>query len=86
MLRAFIVIALLAAIVLAQNVARPSPDEQLANVSQLLERGRTSEAERLLRQVIPKPEEEPIQDFGIFTQAGVHDILWAMVGYSYLGT
>ena len=84
MLRACIVTALLAATVLAQNVARPSRDEQLANVNQLLERGRTSEAERLLRQVIPKPEEEPIQDSGIFTQAGFHDILWAMVGYSYL--
>ena len=35
--------------------------------------------------MIPKPEEEPIQNFGIFTQAGLHDILWAMVGYSYLG-
>ena len=85
MVRACIVLALMAATVLAQNLARPSQDEQLANVNQLLERGRTSEAEHVLRQVIPKPEEEPIRDSGIFTQAGLHDILWAMVGYSYLG-
>src|SRR5579863_9115372 len=85
MLRACIVMALLAATNPAQNVARPSQDEQLANVNQLLERGRTSEAERLLRQVIPKPEEEPIQDSGIFSQAAVKDMLWAMLGYSYLG-
>ena len=85
MLRAYIAVALLAATALAQNAARPSQDEQLANVGQLLERGRTSEAERLLRQLIPKPEDEPVQDFGIFTPSGFHDILWAMVGYGYLG-
>jgi tetratricopeptide (TPR) repeat protein len=83
--RAFIAILPLAAAVLAQNAARPTTDEQLANVNELLEQGRTSEAERMLRQVIPKPEEEPIQDFGIFTPAGFHDVLWAMAGYSYLG-
>jgi hypothetical protein len=83
MLRAFLAVVLLAAKTLAQNSA--SQDEQLANVNKLLERGRTSEAERLLRQVNPRPEEEPVQDFGIFTQAGVHDMLWAMVGDSYLG-
>jgi hypothetical protein len=60
-------------------------DEQLTNVGQLLEGGRISEAERLLRQLIPKPEEEPLQDSAIFTTSGVHDILWALVGYSYLG-
>ena len=85
MLRGCLAIALLAGAVPAQNVARPSQDEQLAGVSQFLEEGRTSEAERLLRQVVPKPEEEPAQDFGMFTQSGFHDILWAMVGYSYLG-
>ena len=81
--RAFLAALLLAANIVAQNAA--SRDEQLANVNQLLERGRTSEAERLLRQVVPKPEEEPVQDSGIFTQSGVHDLLWAMVGYFYLG-
>jgi ATP/maltotriose-dependent transcriptional regulator MalT len=85
MLRAFIAIVLLAANIRAQNAARPSPDEQLAEVNQLLERGRTSEAERLLRQLIPKPEEDPAQDFGIFTPTGFHDVLWAMVGNSFLG-
>jgi len=85
MLRPCIAIALLSATGLAQKVARPSQDQQLSNVSRLLERGRTSEAERLLRQVVPKPEEASIHDFGIFTPADVHDILWAMIGYSYLG-
>jgi hypothetical protein len=85
MLQAFLTIVLLAANALAQNAARRSLDDQLTNVGQLLESGRTSEAERLVRQLIPRPEEEPAQDLGIFTAAGFHDILWAMTGYSYLG-
>lgn len=79
MLQTFIVIMLLAGSALAQ------PDEQLASVSQLLDRGRISEAERLLRQLIPKPEEEPSTGSGIFSASGLHDILWALVGSSYLG-
>lgn len=83
--RAFVAIIVLAANVAAQNARRPSADEQLMDVGQLLQQGRTSDAERLLRQLIPRPEEESIGDPGIFTPAGVHDILWAMVGQSYLG-
>jgi hypothetical protein len=83
---AFIAIMLLASNALAQTAARrPSLDEQLANVSQFLERGSTAEAERLLRQLVPKPEEEPVQGPGIFTSAGLHDILWALIGSYYLG-
>lgn len=85
MLRPFISMVLASAFVLAQNAAKPSLDEQLMSVGRLLKSGRTSEAERLLRQLIPKPEEEPIQVPGIFNSAGMHDILWAMVGESYLG-
>ena len=62
-----------------QNASKPSLDEQLTNVGQLLERGRTGEAERLLRQLIPKPDEEPAQDSGIFSPSGFHAALWAMV-------
>src|SRR5260370_13449665 len=83
--RGFIGIALIAGIALAQNAARPSLDEQLTNVGQLLNSGQTREAERLLRQLIPKPEEEPFQDGGIFSTSGFHDIMWALVGSSYLG-
>ncbi|HYL35668.1 MAG TPA: hypothetical protein VEV17_07140 [Bryobacteraceae bacterium] len=83
--RAILALLLLAANVLAQNAAQTALDDQLENVSQLLEQGRTSDAERLLRRLIPKPEEEPLQDFGIFTPSAVHDMLWAMLGYSYLG-
>jgi hypothetical protein len=85
MSQALIAMVLLAANAQAQSVARPSLDETLANVGQLLQSGRTSEAERLLRQLVPKPEEELIQDSGIFSSASFHDALWAIAGYSYLG-
>ncbi len=84
MVQLFIGIVLTATVAQTQSSARPSLDEQLASVGQLLERGRTSEAERLLRRLIPKPEEEPVQDSGIFSSAALHDLLWAMVGNSYL--
>jgi ATP/maltotriose-dependent transcriptional regulator MalT len=60
-------------------------DQQLGDVSQLLEAGRTGEAERLLRQLIPKPEEEAVRELGIFSVAEIHDLLWALTGYSYAG-
>jgi hypothetical protein len=85
MRQAFLTIALFTASAPAQNAARPSLDERLRDVSRSLEGGRTSEAERLLRQLIPKPEEEPAQDGGIFSSSGFHDVMWALTGYSYLG-
>jgi hypothetical protein len=85
MLRALIVIMLLAGGASAQNAARPSLDEQLASAGQLLETGRTSEYERRLRQLIPKPEEEPIQDSQMLSPTGVHYVPWALLGASYLG-
>lgn len=84
MLQAFIRMAVVAATALAQNAAGPSLDEQLGNVNQLLERGRSGDAERLLRQLIPKPEDEPVEQSGIFSSSGFHDIMWALVGASYL--
>jgi hypothetical protein len=69
----------------AQNAAKASLDEQLKSAGELLERGRTGEYERLLRQVIPKPEEEPLQDSGILSSTGVQYIMWALAGSSYLG-
>jgi ATP/maltotriose-dependent transcriptional regulator MalT len=84
MLRLSLTVVLLTAKLLAQS-AEQSLDDRLAGASRLLEQGQTAEAERLLRQLIPKPEEDRLQDFAIFTPAGVHDILWATVGYSYLG-
>lgn len=84
-LRPFIGMVLASTVVLAQNAARPSLDEQLMNLGQLLKSGHTREAEQLLRQLVPKPEQEPIQDPGIFNSAGMHDMLWAMLGQSYLG-
>jgi hypothetical protein len=67
MLRMFLVILMLSTAALAQNAAVPSPDERLRDVGQLLERGSTGEAERLLRQLVPKPEEEPSDGGGIFS-------------------
>lgn len=84
MLRVGTALVLIAAFALAQSAGRPSVDEQLASAGPLLERGRTGEYERLLRQLIPKPEEEPAADLGIFSSAGGHDVLWALAGYSYL--
>lgn len=84
MLRAFIATALLMAPALAQNAARPSLDEQLRDVNQLLEGGRTSDAERLLRQLIPRPEDEPVAQGGIFSSGDFHDVMWALTGSSYL--
>ena len=80
MLRVSTAFVLSAAVALAQ----PSVEEQLASASRLLERGRTGEYERLLRQLIPRPEEEPLSDLGIFSSAGGHDVFWALAGYSYL--
>ncbi len=44
-------------------------------MGQLLKSGRTGDTELLMRRLMPKPEEAP----------DVHDILWSLVGYSYLG-
>ncbi|HXP84208.1 MAG TPA: hypothetical protein VN841_05785 [Bryobacteraceae bacterium] len=84
MLRLFLAVVLLSSAVLAQNAASPSLDERLSDVGRLLEARSTSEAERLIRQLLPKPEEEPSDGGGIFSTSGFHDVLWAMVGYSYL--
>jgi hypothetical protein len=85
MRRTLTAILLLAGNAWAQNVVTPSPDEQLANIGQLLKNGRTGEYERRLRRLIPKPEEEPVQDSSTLGSTGVHYILWAMAGSAYLG-
>src|ERR1700683_5509969 len=85
MRQVFLAIALLTSVARAQNAAKPSLDEQLKGAGQLSESGRTGECERLFRQVIPKPEEEPLQDSGILGSTGVHYIMWALAGSSYLG-
>ena len=85
MLRALMGIALFAAQASAQKAATPPLDEQLTSAGQLLKDGRTSEYERALRRLIPRPEEEPAQDSSIFSATGVHFILWAMAANSYLG-
>jgi hypothetical protein len=85
MVRTLTAIMLLAGNAAAQNVATPSLDQQLENMGRLLKSGRTSEYERLLRQLIPKPEAEPVQDSSSFSSTGVHYILWAMAGNAYLG-
>ena len=85
MLRALIALVMLTVNALAQNAASSSLDEQLTNVAQLLQDGRTNEAERRLRQLIPRPEDEPVQDSSIFNPSSFQDVLWAMAGYSYLG-
>ena len=90
-LRVFLTIILLTANAAAQNPVKldrqtnRTMDQQLGDVNQLLEAGRTGEAERLLRQLIPKPEEEAVRELGIFSFAGIHDLLWALTGYSYAG-
>jgi hypothetical protein len=90
-LRVFLPIILLTASAPAQNPLAEgrqtsrTRDQQLGDVNQLLEAGRTGEAERLLRQLIPKPEEEAVRELGIFSFAEVHDFLWALTGYSYAG-
>src|SRR5579862_6385296 len=85
MVRLCLGMALTFAVAQAQNGAKASLEEELGNLNQLLERGRTAEAERLLRQWIPKPEDEPVQDSGVFSSTSLQDGLWALVGYSYLG-
>lgn len=90
-LRVFLTIILLTANAAAQDPVKlgrqtsRTLDQQLGDVNQLLEAGRTGEAEQLLRRLIPKPEEEALRDPGIFSFAGVHDLLWALTGYSYAG-
>src|SRR5579863_9042227 len=84
-MRTLTAIVLLAGNALAQNVATPSLDEQLTNAGQLLKSGRTGEYEHLLRKLIPKPEDEPIQDSSSFSSTNLHYVLWAMAGTAYLG-
>jgi len=61
----------------ASNAAAQNrtPNQQLGDVNPLLETGRTGEAERLLRQLVPKPEEEAVREPGMFSFADVHDLL-----------
>ena len=91
-LRVFLTTILLTANAAAQNPVKLGDrqtsrtlEQQLGDVSQLLEAGRTGEGERLLRQLIPNPEEEAVRELGIFSFAGLHNVLWALTGYSYAG-
>ena len=84
-MRQLIIAMILASTALAQNTSKPSLDDQLTNVGRMLQAGRTSDAERLLRQAVPKPEDEPAEPAGIFSATGLHDILWALTGHYYLG-
>jgi hypothetical protein len=75
----------------AGQLARQMPSAALAG-SAARERGPIVRTGSHQRSRIPSPpgdseaREEANQDSGIFTPADVHDILWAMVGYSCLGT
>jgi hypothetical protein len=85
MLRALTIVLLLAGPAAAQNATRPSLDEQLADAGRLLEGGRLGDYERLLRRLIPKPEDGPVQATQISSPNGLYSILWAQLASSYLG-
>jgi hypothetical protein len=52
-------------------------------LAELLDSGRITEAERIVKQTLPNPAMEPAQSG--FLRISVYDFAWALVGYSYLG-
>jgi tetratricopeptide (TPR) repeat protein len=59
-----------------------SSDEPLAALGELVDSGRITEAERLVKQMLPNPALEPAQSG--FLRISLYDFAWALVGYSYL--
>jgi len=83
--RAFACVALILGpwCAVAQNSTESSSNEPLAALGELVDSGRISEAERIVKQTLPNSAMEPAQSG--FLRISVYDFAWALVGYSYLG-